>query len=72
MNDCKEQVKAMYNPRLMDAYYPQCEDDGSYRAQQYYGFANQYWCVNTETGVEIPGTKSFDKVDCSKFAEEGN
>lgn len=56
----------------MDAYYPQCEDDGSYRAQQYYGFANQYWCVNTETGVEIPGTKSFDKVDCSKFAEEGN
>lgn len=39
------------------AFRPQCEDDGSFSAMQCHGSTGYCWCVDTNTGIEVNGTR---------------
>ncbi|KAJ6644255.1 SPARC-related modular calcium-binding protein 1 [Pseudolycoriella hygida] len=47
-------------------YVPECTADGRYRREQCYRSAGYCWCVNEDTGKNIPGTSIKDgRPDCA-------
>lgn len=55
---------------LVGADKPECENNGDYKLKQCHGSTGYCWCVETKTGVEIPGTKKRGSVDCSEYEGE--
>jgi len=54
---------------LVGSYVPQCKVDGTYRDKQCHGSTGYCWCVDTNTGGEIVGTKKgptdgSDELEC--------
>ena len=65
-----QQPIAANNEELIGGSPPDCSEDGSYKPKQCNPMAASCWCVNTETGVKIPGTekKTFiANIDCSEY-----
>nr|XP_002125197.1 zonadhesin [Ciona intestinalis] len=56
---CQQQYDEMSSPLIMDAFIPDCDNvTGLYMLKQCYGFGqSSCWCVNPETGVELPNTR---------------
>ena len=63
---CSQIVSAASNSRsLLGAFTPQCnEDTDDYKNKQCHGSTGYCWCVNTETGIEIAGTRTRGKLEC--------
>jgi hypothetical protein len=54
-------------------YTPRCTENGYYRTQQNHGSTGYSWCVNPQTGEEIPNTRrspSEQKVECGACFKE--
>ena len=65
-----QQRIAANNGRLIGGSAPDCSVDGSFKPKQCNPSAASCWCVNIETGVQIPGTekKTFiANIDCSEY-----
>ncbi|XP_056156025.1 galactose-specific lectin nattectin [Lampris incognitus] len=45
-------------PDIIGAYIPQCDLDGNFSPRQCWASSGYCWCVNTQTGEEIPGTRT--------------
>uniref|UniRef100_A0A1A7WBW6 CD74 molecule, major histocompatibility complex, class II invariant chain b n=1 Tax=Iconisemion striatum TaxID=60296 RepID=A0A1A7WBW6_9TELE len=58
-------LKALQVP----GFFPECDKNGLYKSQQC--FATQCWCVNPETGLQIPGSAREGQVMCNTFALTG-
>lgn len=71
INDCMEQQRANRDPRAMDKWSVQCNSDGSYKRTQRYGFLGTFWCVDVETGEEIPNSRARGPVNCDRFPAKG-
>lgn len=55
--DCRAAAAKHNETRLIGAYIPQCEADGSFSALQCHGSIGHCWCTD-EQGREINGTRS--------------
>ena len=60
--------------KVPGAFVPRCESDGSFAPMQAHPSNFEKWCVDTITGVEIPGTRGLDTMatDCSGHDPSGN
>ena len=64
MSACHKEVASAANgPKLIGAFVPKCEDDGSYKKIQCHGSTGYCWCVNDE-GVKQAGTEKRGRPDC--------
>ena len=55
------------------SFTPSCEPDGSYSRKQCHGSTGQCWCVHTQTGEEIHGTRAGPyeaDVNCQQGEEQ--
>ena len=46
-------LERKYNPKLIGAYIPQCDEDGSFRKYQCHGSTGYCWCVDQSTNKPI-------------------
>ena len=47
-----------------------CKSDGSFEEKQCHGSTGYCWCVNSETGAEIQGTRKAPgqgEINCGKY-----
>ncbi|XP_065644379.1 uncharacterized protein LOC100208971 isoform X5 [Hydra vulgaris] len=49
--------RASLNQQVTGAYVPQCEANGKYQVLQRHGSTGYKWCVDPNSGEEIPGTR---------------
>ena len=57
MTPCQKKVASAANgPKLIGAFIPKCEEDGSYKKIQCHGSTGYCWCVN-DKGVKQTGTE---------------
>ena len=57
MSACHKEVASAANgPKLIGAFVPKYEDDGSYKKIQCHGSTGYCWCVN-DKGVKQAGTE---------------
>ena len=57
-------------PGMFGGFVPKCQSDGSYEQKQCQGPTGHCWCVNTQTGQELQGTRKGmgqGDVNCGKF-----
>ena len=54
-NKCEKEYAKVY--KLKDAFIPKCKPDGTYEEKQCQESTNLCWCVDSEKGKEILGTK---------------
>jgi len=52
---------------LLGAYVPQCDVTGNYANKQCHPSTGYCWCVDTQTGQQIEGTKKRGELKCGKF-----
>ena len=50
-------LRSMTTRPMMGAYVPQCDSAGNFAAVQCHGSTGQCWCADTQTGVELTGTR---------------
>eukprot|EP01063_Lacrimia_lanifica_P031446 TRINITY_DN517_c0_g2_i6.p1 TRINITY_DN517_c0_g2~~TRINITY_DN517_c0_g2_i6.p1 ORF type:complete len:612 (+),score=64.88 TRINITY_DN517_c0_g2_i6:81-1916(+) len=48
-----EEVRSK-TPKLLGAFIPHCEEDGSYKRRQCHGSTGMCWCVDPGTGKKLP------------------
>jgi len=58
---CKQQLDAVSKS---DKFKPQCDAKGQFMNRQCDRSIRQCWCVNTQTGSEIKGTRTNGLVEC--------
>merc|ERR1712227_389180 len=51
------QLKASKKIGQIGGFFPECDANGQYKPEQFYGSIGQSWCVNVVTGKEIEGTR---------------
>lgn len=56
LGSCAE-ARQRAGPMMPGKYIPQCTSSGKYEPVQCHGSTGNCWCVNTETGEEISGTR---------------
>lgn len=47
-------------------FIPVCDNTGKFETIQCWGSIGFCWCVDSETGTEVAGTRVRGKPDCSK------
>lgn len=62
VTDCKADRKLALDEGSQLDYVPECTLDGRYAKVQCYKSAGYCWCVNEDTGKNIPGTSLKDKM----------
>ncbi|PIK61577.1 putative pregnancy zone protein, partial [Apostichopus japonicus] len=71
LTECQRQVQeAQGKGPLVGGHQPACHEDGSFLPEQCHGSTGYCWCVDTATGLEVPGTStgpSEKNVDCEEF-----
>ena len=69
LGPCDEEIKLL-NPDILDAFAPQCSEDGWYAKEQCYDFEDrQCWCVARD-GDEIPDSRVVG-LDSSADCDHG-
>ena len=53
---CHDELEKV-DKRKMDLFIPECKPDGLYKEKQCYGFLGHCWCVSSQTGKEVVGTR---------------
>ena len=72
VGECKKQQLSAGRFGMLGAYTPQCKDDGSFKEKQCHGSTGYCWCVEAQTGKEIPNTRKGEgrgegTVSCGMF-----
>lgn len=55
-SDRQTALSEQHSAKLYELYVPECTPDGRYQKIQCYKSAGYCWCVNEDTGKNIPGT----------------
>ena len=50
-------ARANSKPGMVGSFTPKCQSDGTYEQKQCHGSTGQCWCVNSQTGQEVQGTR---------------
>ncbi|XP_076264781.1 SPARC related modular calcium binding-like protein magu isoform X2 [Rhynchophorus ferrugineus] len=62
ISDRKMALEEAKDPNHDPIYIPECTPDGRYQKVQCYRSAGYCWCVNEDTGKNIPGTSIKDNI----------
>ena len=66
-SNCEIERKTVISENISDAFLPECTKDGHYDKVQCYHTAKYCWCVDKNTGKNIPNTSVYDKKpNCDK------
>jgi hypothetical protein len=70
LTPCERASRMAKMSRMLGAFIPKCESDGSYAKVQCHGSTGHCWCVD-ESGKERSGTRVRGTPDCSGMSKEG-
>ena len=65
--ECERQVREAEAAGLVEGPTPTCDENGNFTIEQCHDSSGHCWCVDTETGLELLGTRRGpyeERVDC--------